>query len=181
MQYAALRPTQRMKLSAAAAAYARFVSLVATMPRCVLSFCLLALASAPASAQDSVPRAHDYRPVLGLRVGAPLRAAFNLGLARGRYNQGAFVGTGVVLEAGSGGGQVSLARTAGSAFGSERIQVSLLRTWGDPQGVAPRQTFVGVEARLMVGIGVGLGYFRRISGAMRGDGHVLAINLVGGI
>ena len=117
------------------------------MLRSLLPFCLFALISPPAGAQDSAASAHAYRPVLGLRVGPPLRAAFNIGLARGHYGRSGFVGTGIILEAGSGGGQLSLARTAGSSFSSARIQISALRTWGEPQSVAPRQTFIGVEAR----------------------------------
>ena len=145
--------------------------------------CFLTLIALPVCAQDSVPPPRSVRPVVGLRVGPPLRAAFNLGLALGHYEgaEGAFLGTGVVVEAGSGGGEVSLARIAGSPFGSGRLQVSILHTWDDPQWVAPGQTYVGVEARLMMGIGVGIGLFGRVRGTTRGDGHLAVINLVAGI
>ena len=151
------------------------------MLRSIVLLCFLALASSAAYAQDSVANAHDYRPVLGLRVGPPLRAAFNIGLAHGHYKPGGFLGTAIILEAGSGGGQVSVARVAGSPFGSARVQLSALRTWGDPGSVAPRQTFLGLEARLMFGVGIGLGFYGRISGTTRGDGHLVVVNLVAGI
>src|SRR5512135_599279 len=137
------------------------------MPRPACLFVLLALTSRVAKAQDSLVSQYGLRPVLGLRVGPPLRAAFNLGLARARYKaspHGGYVGTAIIIEAGSGGGQVSLARVAGNGFSAGRIQLSVVRTWGEPQWVAPRQTFLGAEARLMVGIGIGVGVFARISG-----------------
>jgi hypothetical protein len=156
------------------------------MHRHALLIFLFVVIAAPAAAQDSLtdsPQPRALRPVLGLRVGPPLRAAFNLGLALGHYEgpHGAYVGTAVIAEAGSGGGQLSLARVAGSPFGSGRLQLSVLRTWDNPQWVAPGQTYVGVEARMMVGIGVGIGLFGRVAGTTRGDGRLIVINLVAGI
>ena len=153
------------------------------MLRSIVLICFLALGTQRLDAQYPVDSAAHLRPVLGFRVGPPLRAAFNVGLARARSvgPHGDYTGNAIIVELGSGGGQLSLARVAGSAFGAGRIQLSVLRTWKDPQWVAPQQTYVGLEARMMIGVGVGLGLFGRVEGTTRGDGYLAVVNLVAGI
>ena len=153
------------------------------MCRSLVLVCLLTGVAQPLGAQYPVDSAHHLRPILGLRVGPPLRSAYNVGLARVRTTgaHGGYEGIGVIAEIGSGGGQLSVARVTGSVFGAGRLQLSVLRTWKDPQWVAPKQTYVGAELRMMIGVGVGFGLFARVAGKTRGDGHLAVVNLVAGI
>ena len=147
---------------------------------------LVAILAPPTSAQSATSSSRHILPLLGLRVGPPIRAAFYAGVAlvhqpRPDQPDRGSSGPAIVFEAGSAGGQVSLGHSMGSGFGAARYQLTLLRTWGDPQWVARDQTYLGGEIRVMpLFIGVGLGLFGRVRGTVRGDGHLAVVTLVAG-
>jgi hypothetical protein len=124
-------------------------------------------------------------PLLGVRIGHPLFVAAYFGLVRGEAQpgvEGGFSGTAATAEVGAGGGELAVGRALVSPFGSIRYQATVLRTWGQTEGVQPKQTFVGAQVLIMpLHIGVGLGAYLRVTGTAPEEGHLVVINLVAGI
>ena len=147
---------------------------------------LLALALAPAAAgaqeREADPRSR-WAPLFGARLGNPQVVSAYAGLAHveKRYESG-WTGTALVIEPGLGGGQVSVARISDAGVFSARVQVSLLRTWGEPWSVAPGRTYLGAEARALAGfLGLGIGAYVRLPDDEVEVGGLLSLSLVVGI
>jgi hypothetical protein len=143
-----------------------------------LSLALALVAAAPltAGAQgDPAPAPRDtfpapqirgplLEPIAGVRMGFPqkLSAFVGLGLAQHRTRDG-WAGWSITVEPGLGGGLVGIGQTVTMPFSSTgRMQVAVLRTWGDPWLVGPDQTFIGLDNVLSVlHVGISLsGYVR---------------------
>ena len=148
-------------------------------------FVLVAAALAsPASGQVPTPDSANVRPLFGARVGPPFRAGAYLGIVANRAPgpHGDYDGRTIGIEAGIGGGQLTFGRAAGSLFGGVRYHVALLHTWGDSQNVAPGQTYIGAEFRLMiVAVGVGVGAYGRIAGNEPGQAGLVTLNAFFGL
>lgn len=114
--------------------------------------------------------------LVGVRAYGPMRHSAYVGAIKAP--QGDHPGYTAELEAGAGGIQLAAGR---GATGTARMQVNVLRTWGDPMWVEPNQTFVGAEIRIGLFIGVGLVGYRRIQGNSPGDGWAGGITGVVGI
>jgi hypothetical protein len=140
-------------------------------------------ASALISTLAAQSTASAWRPLLGVRVGRPQQASLYVGAIRltDRHTDG-YAGIALAVEPGLGGGQVSLGLASmGGPSAVARLQLSILRTWKAPLGVAGDQTFVGVEGRLgVLFIGLGLGGYKRVAGNAPGDSWLFSISAFGG-
>lgn len=121
-------------------------------------------------AEDTVPRVHVL-PALGVRVGAPQKASFAIGLLVGEDWQSNgrdhSRNVGVFAEPGVSGGRGSLAyiHHGFGSFGSGyAVAASVLRTWNDPWWSKPNVTYVGGDLILwpIVFIGPRVGVFRSV-------------------
>ncbi|HET7460411.1 MAG TPA: hypothetical protein VFJ82_04150 [Longimicrobium sp.] len=114
--------------------------------------------------------------LVGIRAYGPMRHSGYVGAIRAPH--GDHLGYTAELEAGAGGVQLAAGR---GATGTARLQVNVLRTWGDPMWVAPNQTFVGAELRIGIVIGFGLVGYRRVQGDAPGDAWAGGLTGVVGI
>jgi hypothetical protein len=115
---------------------------------------------APVPADSS--RKAQVLPFGGLRYGAPLGASLYGGLMLGRENPVGYSGPTLVAEAGQDGMRASLGVSA-IGFGTQRAQLSVIRTWASHGDVRADQTYVGPEIALGMIAGVTVGYYWRIS------------------
>jgi hypothetical protein len=138
----------------------------------------LALTAAPLRAQDTetpAPEPADttsskarLMPFGGLRYGAPLGASIYGAVMLGREEVVGYTGPTLAAEVGQDGMRASLGMGA-VWFGSQRAQVSVIRTWGRHGNVRADQTYVGPEIAVGMILGVTVGHYWRIGG---GDGPV---------
>ena len=131
-------------------------------------------------AEDTVPRLHVL-PALGVRVGAPQKASFAIGLLVGEewqsHDRDHSRNVALFAEPGIAGGRASVAYihhgfgSFGSGYG---VAATALRTWNDPWLTRPKLTYLGGEVIVwpIVFVGPRLGLFHtvgtsNISGARR--------------
>lgn len=134
----------------------------------VLALALAAGAALPACAQqDTVPARQvgglRLKPLAGVRVGFPQKLSAFVGLGLVQRREDGWAGWSLTVEPGLGGGLVGIGQTARMPLASTgRMQVAVLRTWGDPWLVGPDQTYVGLDNSLTVAhLGISLsGYLR---------------------
>ena len=156
--------------------------------RCALLLALV-LGAAPLRAQGTetpAPEPADTsggktKPRIfgGLRYGAPLGSSIYGAVMLARPNALGYTGPTLAAEVGRDGMRASLG--AGAVwFGSQRAQVSVIRTW-DPHGnVRADQTYVGPEVAIGMIVGFTIGHYWRISDG-GGPARVFAIGSVLGI
>jgi hypothetical protein len=142
----------------------------------------LALSAAPLHGQDTdegAPKAADAEskrkllPFPGLRYGAPLAFSLYGGVMLGREHPAGYSGPTLIGEVGQDGARVSLG-VSSVGFGTQRAQLSYIRTWDDHGGVRADQSYVGPEIALGLIAGVTVGYYWRISDG-GGKARMLAI------
>ncbi len=101
----------------------------------------------------------------GLRYGAPLGGSIYGAVMLARPNALGYTGPTLAAEVGRDGMRASLGVGA-VWFGSQRAQVSVIRTW-DPHGdVRADQTYIGPEVAVGMILGVTIGHYWRV-----GDGE----------
>jgi hypothetical protein len=115
---------------------------------------------APEPATEAVKA--QFLPFGGFRYGAPLGASLYAGVMLGWQNPAGYSGPTLVGEVGQDGMRASL---GGSfiGFGTQRAQLSYIRTWDNHGDVRDGQTYVGPEIVLGMIAGVTVGYYWRIS------------------
>ena len=107
---------------------------------------------------------------LGYRYSIPFRSSGYIGAGRVvGFGGGLMQHTGVIVEAGSGGGQLSISHGRANthiALVYVRGQLTVMRTWGDPHIVDPGETFIGIEGRagFMLLFGLSLGFMYQVEG-----------------
>jgi hypothetical protein len=150
----------------------------------------LVLGAAPLRGQDTETAApepadtsssNETKPRLfgGLRYGAPLGASIYGAVMLARPNALGYTGPTLAAEVGRDGMRASLGVGA-VWFGSQRAQVSVIRTW-DPHGdVRADQTYVGPEVAVGMILGVTIGHYWRV-GDGEGPARVFAIGSYLGI
>lgn len=149
-----------------------------------IALLLTSLVGAPTLAlgQDG-PQSTNGRPefMVGLQISAPQKIALGGGFVVPlRRTMESFSGLLAAAEVGVGGGRLSIgaASYAAPKVVGAQLRASVLRTWASPWKVAPRQTFVGPEARLTFGfLTVGGGGYWRVSGRAPGDERFAAFSL----
>jgi len=135
-----------------------------------------ALAPEPADTSSS-----ETKPRLfgGLRYGAPLGGSIYGAVMLARPNALGYTGPTLTAEVGRDGMRASLGVGA-VWFGSQRAQVSVIRTW-DPHGdVRADQTYIGPEVAVGMILGVTVGHYWRV-GDGEGPARVFAIGSYLGI
>jgi hypothetical protein len=94
--------------------------------------------------------------------------------AEATLSQGFSIG----LDAGTGGGKILAGWGNQSGIGGGSFSLGLLRTWNRPERLARNQTFVGPEIRAYLSaLGLGGGYYWRVSGPGNGSTHSVDISL----
>jgi len=127
------------------------------------SFVVLLLAAA-------TPIAAEVEPALSAEWGSPLRLSANLGVRIGSAAAGEGTGRGVLLQVqpGLGGGALNVGFTpfSLSAWGAQAVGVAvkarLVRSWGSPAGIEPKETFGGVELEAAWIVKVSFGVLTRL-------------------
>jgi hypothetical protein len=121
-------------------------------------------------AEDTLPRLH-VAPAAGVRVGAPQKASFAIGVTVGEDWQSHGVdhsrNAALFLEPGIAAGRASLAYIHhgfghfGSGYG---VAATVLRTWDDPLWTRQNTTYAGGELILwpIVFVGPRIGLFRSV-------------------
>ena len=137
-----------------------------------LALALALVAAVPLNAraqEDTVPapqfRGVRLKPLAGVRIGFPQKLSAFVGIALAeRRNKDEWAGWSLTVEPGLGGGQVGIGQSVRMPLASAgRMQVVVLRTWGDPWLVGPDQTYVGLDNSLTVGhIGISAGGYVRV-------------------
>lgn len=112
-------------------------------------------------------------PMGGLRYGAPLGASLYGGVILGWPNPAGYAGPSLLGEVGQDGMRVSLG-VSSVGFGTQRAQLSFIRTWDDHGDVRADQSYVGPEIALGMIVGVTVGYYWRI-GEGEGKSRILAV------
>jgi hypothetical protein len=115
----------------------------------------------------------------GLRYGAPLGASLYGAVMLARENPVGYTGPTLAAEVGQDGMRASLG--VGAVWlGSQRAQVSVIRTWGRHGDVQADQTYVGPEVAIGLILGVTIGHYWRV-GDGEGPARVFAIGSYLGI
>jgi hypothetical protein len=117
------------------------------------------------------PAAAEVEPALSAEWGSPLRLSANLGIRIGATKDGEpGAGRGFLLQVqpGLGGGAINLgfAPVALPAWGTQAVgfavKARLLRSWGSPMTVEPKQTFAGLEVDVAWIVKVSFGVLQRV-------------------
>lgn len=101
-------------------------------------------------------------PFPGLRYGAPLGASLYGGLMLGRDNPVGYTGPHISAEVGQDGMRASVGMSM-LGVGTQRAQLSIIRTWDNHGDVQADQTYLGPEIALGLIAGITVGYYWRIS------------------
>ena len=101
-------------------------------------------------------------PLPGLRYGAPLGASLYGGVMLGRDNPVGYTGPHISGEVGQDGMRASVGVSM-LGIGTQRAQLSIIRTWDDHGDVQADQTYLGPEIALGLIAGITVGYYWRIS------------------
>jgi hypothetical protein len=142
-----------------------------------------AVRRATCGAQETTRAGADRRvfvdPVFGMHVGGPQRFAIAFGAERGVfYGVDAYASRFALVEGGLGGGKLVAGIARGSALHFVQLRAALLRTWRDPAGLAPDQSFAGAELRLTRWfVTGGIGRYWRISGDGPGNAAMFAATI----
>lgn len=142
----------------------------------------LVLSSAPLHAQDTEEAAPEPAPrarvaqlaAIGLRYGAPLGLSAYTGVIIAPRGPDFVVGPSIIGEVGQDGMRLSVGKSAVSLAGTQRAQVSLIRTWGRHGDIEPGQTYVGPEVSAGLLLGITVGHYWRVSDG-GGPARVFAI------
>ena len=135
----------------------------------------LALASVVLLLLAAAPRAGaEMRPYWNAQWGAPESVSAGLGLAIGRLKGDSFRinSRAFLIEARPGldGGALHLGylpasgSTQGFHFAGVALKGTLLRTWGQPSSLPPRQTYAGAELHAAWVVKASIGVLWRVSG-----------------
>ena len=118
------------------------------------------------------PAAAEVEPALSAEFGSPLKLSANLGIRIGigtsKAEPGAGQGFLVQVQPGLGGVAFNLGYTpvALPAWGSQAVgfvvKARLLRSWGSPMVIEPKQTFAGAEVGVAWIVKVSFGYLHRV-------------------
>ena len=117
------------------------------------------------------PAAAEVEPALSAEFGSPLKLSANLGVRIGANHEGEpGAGRGFLLQVqpGLGGGALNVgwAPVALPAWGTQAIgfavKARLLRSWGSPLAVEPKQTFAGLEVEAAWIVKVSFGFLQRL-------------------
>lgn len=112
---------------------------------------------------DSINRT-KLLPFPGLRYGSPLGFSFYGGVMLGWKNPVGYSGPTFIAEVGQDGVRASLgASMVGLGLGTQRAQLSYIRTWDDHGDVRADQTYIGPEIAAGLLAGVTVGHYWRIS------------------
>jgi hypothetical protein len=131
----------------------------------------------PTEAEEPEPAAPRSKAQLlvagGFRYGAPLGPSLYGGVMLGWEDPVGYGGPTLFAEAGQDGMRVSLG-VSHIGFGTQRAQLSFIRTWDDHGDVRTDQSYVGPEIALGLLAGVTVGYYWRISDG-GGKARMLAV------
>jgi hypothetical protein len=119
------------------------------------------------------PAAAEVEPALSAEFGSPLKLSANLGIRIGTpagtdLEPGAGRGLLLQVQPGLGGVALNLGFTpvALPAWGTQAVgfavKARILRSWGSPLAIEPRQTFAGAELDLAWIVKVSVGVLRRV-------------------
>ena len=124
--------------------------------------------------EPAAPRSRaQLLPAGGFRNGGPLGASVYGGVMLGWEDPAGYGGPTLFAEAGQDGMRVSLG-VSHIGFGTQRAQLSFIRTWDDHGDVRTDQSYVGPEIALGLLAGVTVGYYWRISDG-GGKARLLAV------
>ncbi len=148
-----------------------------------ISFLFLALnlLLSPCTVQAQESSSWVLRP--GLRIGTPERLAVGGGLLMVQSSGiDHFTSLGLFAEGGVAGARVGMgvATTSPGPSGFQ-LRTSIMRTWAEPWGVAPNQTFVGAEIRLTMLVTLSAGSYWRLQGNAPGDARHISLGVGLGI
>jgi hypothetical protein len=121
----------------------------------------------------------QFLPFGGLRYGSPLGTSLYGGVMLGWENPVGYSGPTLIAEVGQDAMRFSLG-VSHVGMGTQRAQLSYIRTWDDHGDVRGDQTYVGPEIALGLIVGVTVGYYWRISDG-GGGARILAIGSFIGI
>jgi hypothetical protein len=125
-------------------------------------------------AEAAAPKARaQLFPLGGLRYGGPLGASLYGGVILGWEDPGGYGGPTLFAEAGQDAMRVSLG-VSHVGFGTQRAQLSFIRTWDDHGDVHADQSYLGPEIVVGIFAGVTVGYYWRISDG-GGKARMLAV------
>ena len=119
----------------------------------------------------AAPVAAEVEPALSAEWGSPLRLSANLGVRIGSASPeqpGTGRGLLLQLQPGLGGGAVNVGWTpfSLSAWGTQAVGVAVkarvVRSWGSPAAIEPKQTFGGAEVDLAWIVKVSFGVLQRL-------------------
>jgi hypothetical protein len=124
--------------------------------------------------RQDVPREFAVGPVWGLTVGQVQLVSASLGVVLGTVPKAGTFKCGnaywldgflLQLDAGLGGGKVSMGLATSSPPYGVAIKASGLRTWSNAWGASPGNSYLGVELELVAELSLSLGYMRRVGGS----------------
>lgn len=141
---------------------------------------LVALALIVTPRASPAQRRTEYEPLLGVRFGGAQHQSVYTGLAVLTHTTpDDHSGLALEVEAGRSAGQVGIGYFGSGPIAPQmRAQLVGLRTWRKATGIAPGQTFIGIETQVSMVLGVSVGYYRRIHGSAPGDSRFKSLRFV---